>query len=213
MTVYTEAITDEMSSIAKTVFDMLGDEYYLSGGTALALHVGHRKSVDLDYFINAQIDTLKLKDRLFEIFAKADVRILFEEKNTLWCSINGVKISFIYRREPLIDEVHVVQNFRLARVKDITVMKLSAICGREEYKDYFDLACLASVTDVRSWVPWWEAAYPNADYTSFLVALSYADKIKHIPLEVFDTYKDIDVTKTLFSVTNDITTYISHTES
>lgn len=197
-----------MADIAKVIHDTLSEDYYLAGGTALALHLGHRKSVDLDYFLNKDIDTLVLKEKLTELFS-ADVQILFEEKNTLWCSIRGVKASFISRFDTLLDSIEVVGAFRLAGLKDITAMKLSAICGREEYKDYFDLACLAGETDAREWVSWWYAVYPQADATSFIVALAYADKMAPVPLDIFDVYKNLDVKSELFTVARDITTDIS----
>ena len=62
MTIHRETITDDMAQIAKVVFDTLDKDFYLAGGTSLSLRLGHRKSVDLDYFINKEIDTLKLKD-------------------------------------------------------------------------------------------------------------------------------------------------------
>lgn len=208
MTLHRETITDTMAAVAKTIFDTFDTEYYLAGGTALALHIGHRKSVDLDYFINKEIDTSKLKDAILSAFPSADTHILFEEKNTLWCTVDGVKISFISRFDTLLESAEVVEGFRLAGLKDITVMKLSAICGREEYKDYFDLACIAGVTDARMWITWWNTTYPHVDYTSFIVALAYVDKIQSIPLAVFDAYKNIDVTKAISQATKDITAFL-----
>ena len=211
MTLHHETITDEMSAVAKVVFDSLDSDYYLAGGTALALRLGHRKSVDLDYFINKYIDTTSLKSCITEIFPFVTIQFLFEEKNTLWCSINGVKVSFISRFDALLEPVEVVKHFRLASIKDITVMKLSAICSREEYKDYFDLACLAGITDARSWAEWWDVAYPQADATSFIVALAYVDTILPVSLDIFDAYIDVDVKKILSAATREITKSISTT--
>ena len=131
MTLHRETITGAMDAIARVIFDKLNHEYYLAGGTALALRLGHRKSIDLDYFINKEIDTLKLRNEIFQTFPSVNTHILFEEKNTLWCSIDNIKVSFISRFDDLLEPVEVVDGFRLAGVKDITVMKLSAICGRE----------------------------------------------------------------------------------
>lgn len=197
-----------MGAVAKGVFDAFDTEYYLAGGTALALRLGHRKSIDLDYFINKEVDTVQLKNKIAEVFSTAEIKILFEEKNTLWCSMRGVKVSFISRFDTLLETVEAVDNFRLAGLKDLTVMKLSAICSREEYKDYFDLASIARSTDVRTWVEWWNTAYPNADYTSFIVALASADIVQPVPLVVFDAYKDLDMRKTLSHATADITNYL-----
>lgn len=208
MTIHRETITDDMAQIAKVVFDTLDKDFYLAGGTALALRLGHRKSVDLDYFINKEIDTLKLKDEISRVFSSSETLILFEEKNTLWCSINGVKVSFISRFDHLLEPADEIEHFRLAGMKDITLMKLSAICGREEYKDYFDLACIARITTPRSWVEWWAKLYPNVDCTSFVVALAYVDNVQALPLDVSDTYKDMDVSRIISQATEDITNYL-----
>jgi predicted nucleotidyltransferase component of viral defense system len=182
--IYKETTTEKMQNIAQAIFDNLEKEYYLAGGTALALQIGHRKSIDLDYFINGNIDILKLKNRISEIFKGHEIEFTFEEKNTLWCIIDMVKVSFISRFDALMDGVLTVDNFRLASINDLTAMKLSAICGREEYKDYFDLACLATITDVRSWNTWWQKVYKNSDPISFIIALANINNIQDIPLDI-----------------------------
>ena len=197
-----------MQSVARGVFENFNAGYYLAGGTALALHIGHRKSVDLDYFIASPIDTLALKKNIHEVFSSAKVEILFEEKNTLWCMINGVKVSFISRFNVLLDSIQTVGCFRLVSVKDITVMKLIAVCGREEYKDYFDLACIAEQTDVRSWVFWWQETYPEQDITSWVVALSAADSVQKIHLEITEDFKNKDVSGNIKRAVQEISGFL-----
>jgi hypothetical protein len=116
-----------------------------------------------------------------------------------------VKVSFISRFELLILGVTPVDAFRLAGTADLTVMKLSAICGREEYKDYFDLACIAKNADVAGWVSLWGATYPHVDPTSWIVALAAVDDVAQIPLDVFPPHADIDVQKVISGVVAGIT--------
>ncbi|MBI5913480.1 nucleotidyl transferase AbiEii/AbiGii toxin family protein [Candidatus Azambacteria bacterium] len=205
MTLYRETITDAMYDVARGIFDNFGSEYYLAGGTALALRIGHRRSIDLDYFIAKPIDTMSLKKDIGETFSSAKTEILFEEKNTLWCMINGVKVSFISRFDLLLDPMETVDCFRLAGMKDLAVMKLMAVCGRDEYKDYFDLACIADETDARSWMYWWQEIYPNQDMTSWIVALSATDMVKKVPLEISDRFKGKDVVSDMKRVVQEIT--------
>lgn len=205
MTLHQETITETMRSVSRAVFENLDPEYYLAGGTALALWLGHRKSVDLDYFIAKPIDTLVLKNKLSEIFSETTVEILFETKDTLWCVIDGVKVSFISRFDTLLELPQATDFFLLARIKDITVMKLVAICGREEYKDYFDLACLAKETDARSWISWWQEVYPEQDIMSWVVALSAVDSIQKIPLEISEDFKNKDVSSVIKNAVEDVT--------
>lgn len=205
MILHQETITDAMRTIARVVFENLDPEYYLAGGTALALHVGHRKSIDLDYFIAKPIDTFVLKNRLKEVFSGVPVEIIFETKDTLWCIIDGVKVSFISRFDMLLEPPYSVDSFRLADIKDVTVMKLVAVCGREEYKDYFDLACIAKETDVRSWMSWWQAIYPEQDIMSWVVALASVDSIQKVPLEITEDFKNRDVSGIVKSIVHEVT--------
>jgi len=206
--IYNETITEKMGNIAEVIFNNFNSEYYLAGGTAIALQVGHRESIDLDYFINENIDTLKLKNLISDSFKSQKIEFTFEEKNTLWCAIDGVKISFISRFDPLISEVLIIDDFRLAQVNDLVVMKLSAICGREEYKDYFDLACLSTVTDARSWNTWWQEVYKNSDPISFIIALANTDNIPEIPLDTKDKFKNISPKKILSKAVFEIKSFM-----
>lgn len=206
--IHKETITDKMQKTARVIFDNLEQGYYLAGGTALALQLGHRKSIDLDYFINKNIDTLKLKDALFDLFQDSKVEITFEEKNTLWCVIDGVKVSFISRFDSLMGEVVVVDEFRMASIHDLTVMKLSAICGRDEYKDYFDLACISAITDTRLWNTWWQKVYKNSDPISYIVSLANVNNIKEVPLDIAENFKNISVKNILSKTVIDIKNFI-----
>lgn len=206
--IHKETITENMSKIAQIIFDKFDEDYYLAGGTAIALQIGHRKSVDLDYFINKNIDTLKLKNQILEIFDGSDIQFVFEDKNTLWCSIDHVKVSFISRQDVMLQEFLILDNFRLVSVEDLVVMKLLAICSREEYKDYFDLACLSTVTDVRKWNSWWQEVYKNSDPISFMVALANVDKILEIPLDIDDNFKNILVKENISKALLEIKKFI-----
>lgn len=205
MTLHREAINGQMTKIARIVSGTMDSDYYLAGGTALALQIGNRKSVDLDYFIAKDINTARLREEITQIFVGHSVEIAFEEKNTLWCKIDGVKISFISRFDALLEKSLHVDEFKLAGVRDITVMKLSTICGREEYKDYFDLACLTTITDARSWMAWWEKVYPHADATSWLVALAAIDQLTPIPLDLLPAYQNINAPRLLQGALTEIT--------
>lgn len=207
MTLHHETVSPEMLAIAKTVFTSLPEQYYLAGGTALALLIGHRKSADLDYFILEDIDVEKLRRLLSELFGAARLEIIFEEKNTLWCNIDGVKVSFISRFDPLFKPVTLVDSFRMVSLEDITIMKLSAICGREEYKDYFDLACIANNADVRTWLTNWQSTYSNIDPTSWIVALAAVDEVSKIPLEILPAFEHIDPVKEIHRALVEITKY------
>ena len=102
----------------------------------------------------------------------------------------------------------IVDAFRLAQMKDITIMKLSAICGREEYKDYFDLACIATVTDSRSWNKWWQKVYKNNDPISYIIALANVDNIQEIPLNIENKFKVIHTKNIVRKIVTEMKSFI-----
>ncbi len=203
-----ETVSEKMKKIAQVIFDDFDTEYYLAGGTALALQIGHRTSVDLDFFIQKQINTENLRRQILDSFTDETVKILFKDKNTLWCSISDVKVSFITRKDLLNKPVTEEDMFRLASIEDITVMKLSAICGRDEYKDYFDLACLSNITDVRSWSPWWTKVYEHVDMTSWLVALGSVEIVPFIDLDIKEPFRKLNVNNRIKLVVEEITNFL-----
>jgi len=78
------------------------DSFFLVGGTALALQIGHRKSIDLDLFRFSSFDTIPV----FEFLAdKYRFEAEFQTKDTLRGSIEGVKIDLLTHPYPLVEEL------------------------------------------------------------------------------------------------------------
>ena len=204
--IHTKTINQKMHDIGRIIYKNLDQNFYLAGGTALALLSGHRESVDLDYFIQSHIDTNQLKTQLSTLFP--NIIVTYEERDTLWCRVDEVKLSFIYRTEELVDTLRDEEDFRIVGVRDIIVMKLNAICGREEYKDYYDLAILSEMTDVREWVTLWQKVYPHNDPMSWVVALSQGRSCEEVELLGTSVRKREDIFTILDSTTKEISNFI-----
>jgi hypothetical protein len=110
--------------------------FVLVGGTALALQIGHRKSVDLDFFSKEEFDARELLDKLSKDFRITPVNI---DNNTLIASVVDVKVDFIRFRYPFKKPFLVEDNISMLRIGDIAPMKIDAITGRGHKKDFFDL--------------------------------------------------------------------------
>jgi len=111
-------------------------DFYLAGGTALALYIGHRQSVDFDFFTEKDFDTKKIILLLKEL---GEFELSHEEKNTLVGYINEVSISFFTYKYDLIDKPTRYNSLIIAGKSDIALMKLEAISGRGNKKDFIDL--------------------------------------------------------------------------
>lgn len=128
----------------KELFNFLKKEawiktFYLAGGTALALQLGHRESIDFDFFSNAAID----KNIIFSNLKKyGDFDLYTEGEDTIHGSLNNVEISFFRIEDKLIEEPIIENNILIAKKIDIALLKLNAISGRGSKKDFIDLCFL-----------------------------------------------------------------------
>jgi hypothetical protein len=118
------------------------DKPYLSifnlvGGTALALQIGHRKSIDLDLFTQEEFDGAALLKNLENDFREIEVLTL--TKGTLLTRIQEVKVDFLRFNYPSIRPLKTDTGIRLLSPEDIAPMKFDAIAGRGKKKDFYDL--------------------------------------------------------------------------
>jgi hypothetical protein len=116
-------------------------EFYLAGGTALALRHGHRRSIDFDFFRPNDFDTQELVLALERAFA--DLQRLPSGAQTLYVRLFHVTTSLFRYPYPLLEPVTPTPwGFGLASDADIAAMKIEAIAGRGSRKDFIDLCVL-----------------------------------------------------------------------
>lgn len=111
--------------------------WYLAGGTALALHVGHRTSVDLDFFIPKSTFT---PAEVLKHLPKKDWKVTLAKEGTIFGKLLGAKVSFI--AYPFFIPAHKPSSFGHVRIltpADIAVMKVIAISQRGRKRDFLDL--------------------------------------------------------------------------
>ena len=101
------------------------EHFYLVGGPALALQLGHRESIDLDFFTPEVFDKAALLDTLNETFD--DVRIDSEGASMLITNINAIKVDFVKMSYPILFSPMLTEGVRMLEIKDIAPMKLKAI--------------------------------------------------------------------------------------
>ena len=113
-------------------------EYYLVGGTAIALYLGHRRSLDFDLFTLRPLKRKRIR-RMLEAshFPLSDV--IYEAADQFHILVNGVKMTFFqypYEIEHLTDFEQIIS---LPVLLDLAAMKAYALGGRAKWKDYVDL--------------------------------------------------------------------------
>lgn len=110
--------------------------FYLAGGTSLALQIGHRLSVDLDFFGNRPFEAQEILDEIHDL---APVSMMSQNKNILVLNIREVKVDFVNYRYPIIAPPMQEDGLRLLSKQDIGAMKLTAVAGRGRKRDFYDL--------------------------------------------------------------------------
>ncbi len=114
----------------------LFEGYRLVGGTSLALQLGHRQSIDLDFFGQQPIEEDAFLSSLKQL---GNIQVIKKSNNILILSVNDIKVDFVHYAYPWLDPVLEMDGIRLASKKDIAAMKLNAIAGRGSKKDFIDL--------------------------------------------------------------------------
>ena len=148
--------------------------FYLAGGTALALQLGHRRSVDFDWFREDPIDDPL---RLAAGLRTPDFRFETDrvEKGTLYGRASGVRVSFLEYGYPLLRPLREVEGLRLASLEDIAAMKLAAVAQRGSKKDFVDVFALGQHFGLGDMLASYRKKYGVADAGHVLVALAYFD--------------------------------------
>jgi len=154
------------------------NNFYLAGGTALALQLGHRKSIDLDWFNQKSFNTIKLKSDLVKV---GKIVIKSEEKDTLNLNLSGVRLSFINYPYKLLLSLLNWQNIKIADYRDIACMKLDAVSSRGSKKDFIDLYFILQIFSLPELLRLFDRKYKEIDYNRLhiLKSLTYfidADK-------------------------------------
>ena len=142
---HTEILTTDQIAVLGGLKEVRGvGDFYLAGGTALALRMGHRRSVDFDFFRAEPFDGRLLRAGLETAFAPA-IEWLPSGEQTLHVRLSRVSASFFRLPYPLLEPVEASPwGFGLASEMDIAVMKVEAIAGRGSRRDFVDLRMLCA---------------------------------------------------------------------
>ena len=134
---FTDKIPENTKGLLAAISTSLPENAYLAGGTALALHINHRKSFDLDFYVPKEFSTEILLQRLTKNIP--DFKLISTSWQTLIGASKDTEISFFYYKYPLIDKLSDYKDIKVSSIADIACMKIEAIVGRGLKRDFFDL--------------------------------------------------------------------------
>ncbi len=128
---------EQKSALERLTAAGVGTAYYLAGGIGLALHLGHRRSRDFDFFSPQGSPAVPLRDRLLRL---PGFRVSDEREGTLHAILDGVVVSFLDYPYPLLQPAaELLPRLPVASLPDLAAMKLSAIVARGRRRDFVDL--------------------------------------------------------------------------
>ena len=148
-------------------------DFYLAGGTALALQIGHRISRDLDFFSSSNPLGAVERAMLGRDLQRIQPRVIRHESDEqLYATIMGVEVSFVFQHHPLLFPMIDIGGAAAAQPTDIGLMKLSAIKDRGTRRDFVDLYCLRKIAPLKALFQLLPQKYH--DRPDFTVHLAYA---------------------------------------
>ncbi len=153
--------------------------FYLAGGTGLALLLGHRDSLDFDFFTAGDFDTAELTKKLEYVFKGHKLSITQLQKNTVSCEIDDtIQLSFFGYSYELLKPLVKSEYFEIASMEDIACMKLSAITQRNVEKDYVDLYYISQSIPLKDLIGLCLKKYPSFNEVMILKSLPFVEDVK-----------------------------------
>jgi len=171
-------ILDENRKKLLTLFDAFKNDFYLAGGTGLALQIGHRDSADFDFFTARAFDTAKLSQKVERIFSGYILRKVQEEEGTLTYIVgDNAKLSFFHYPYQLLFSVVEEPFLKIASLADIAAMKIAAIVSRATMKDYVDIYFLFNHFSFEDMLSFIRTKFPSLDENLIRKSMVYFDDV------------------------------------
>ncbi len=184
VTLFTETLPHNTKKLLETFQDSKPgflQKFYLSGGTALSLQLGHRESEDLDFFTQDNFRPEALQEALVKYGTLQQTELA---KGTLNTFIQGVKLQFLEYPYPLIEPFKSWNNIQISSVADIACTKLQTIGMRGSKKDFIDIYFILQNYTLENLFALLKQKYLSIDYsqTHILKSLVYFDDADAQPM-------------------------------
>ena len=206
----------QTQSVGKPLWDILKilqqnelfKSYFLVGGTALSLQLGHRISNDIDLFTRDDLN----KDEILDLLNRDynGVYQIHNIQNTiLQISINGVKIDFVKYDYDLIEDVKSEEGIRYLGKKDISAMKLMAISNRgDQAKDFIDIYYLLEEISLENMFEYYKKKYKQNDVCQVKRSLVYFDDVTESSWASVKLLRDtLSIEKIKRAIVNEVNKY------
>lgn len=179
-----KAISDSLLNLIKRLMnDPMLQDFYLVGGTSLAMYLEHRISIDIDLFQNHGFDSQSL---CYHLERHYNAKLIIHEINTARAKIDDVKVEFLTHDYPLLDSPQVIDGMRVADMKDLAAFKLNAVAGRGSKKDFWDIALLLDHYSLSQMLGFFSEKYASSDIWHLIKSLTYFDDADREVIDIMD---------------------------
>jgi len=145
-------------------------DFYLVGGTSLALQIGHRLSVDLDFFTSHKKN---ISDIEHELLFLEGIKISGKNNYSLFAEFKGVKVDVLNYPYKFISEPIIFEGITLCGKDDICAMKLKTVMNRGAKKDFYDIYFLLQDYSLSKMMELFEKKYTNIEPNAIIRSLTY----------------------------------------
>jgi hypothetical protein len=150
--------------------------FHLVGGTALALKMGHRKSIDINLFSDFSFDVGSLLENLSADFS---FNLFFSAKNTIKGNIDKVQLDILAHRYPLINAPTTINNISMLSTEDIIAMKLNAIStSGQRIKDFIDIYFLLDFYSIEEMLSFYKKKYSQYNEVIVLKSIIWFEDVE-----------------------------------
>jgi len=147
--------------------------FALGGGTNIALRLGYRVSVALDFFTNIPYQNSAIFQAITKAFPSAE--LLFEQNQTMMFIIGNVKVDVVLYPFKWLLPFETTEGARLISLDDIIPMKLQALSNRFSKKDFWDIAFLLNSFALAQMVEIFKLKFPAIDVGYIIHSLTNFD--------------------------------------
>ena len=207
---HTETVSNELLKIIQAVSEH--EElapFRLVGGTALSLYLGHRISVDADFFTDKSFDKKQVEAAIYSLLP--GINKIGETAYGFSWVLGDVKIDFYDWKVIFIKPPHLEEKMRLASLEDIAAYKLDAVVGRKTEKDFRDMDELLKHFSLTAMIGFYREKFPFNDPRIVLDHLSWVSRLerdKGIMLLKNRSWEEVQA-----SILNSISAYFAELQS
>jgi hypothetical protein len=175
----------DTASTWETIAPVVPAAAYLGGGTAIAVHLAHRMSRDLDFFFHH--GSVDLDELAKNLSATGPFAVTERVPGTLKGVFSATRVQFLHadeaRPQHLLEQPQEIDGLRIAQISDLMAMKLKVVGDRGELRDYFDLMTIEQRTGrivdegLALFLARFRPEYPDQAINHILLGLGYFDDV------------------------------------